>query len=1258
MGESAIRDRIAKSSGWQVSRQLGRGQYGTAYLVGWDNTKCGEERKDTYKDGEQAVAKVVGLEFLPEKEHNLAFQEVELMRALQHPHIVALRDHFITEASLELCIVMEFCDSGDLRGVVKERTQVKPPKLIPEPQIMTWFVQMTLALNYMHLRHILHRDLKSSNVFLTTNASKGHDVRLGDFGISRVLEGTVDVAATVVGTPYYMSPEVCKAEPYGYKSDIWALGCVLYEMCMLKHAFESQSLLGLVYKIVSETYEAIPAQYSGELRTLIDHILDKSSNARPSGTELMSRPYVRRFDVNGQADKDAIRARAGSAGPDGSVAQDASTEEKPCPPAASAPARTSASLGPMSGAKSRPPPADNMRTAEPSPGQPVTFEPAQDQPVRREWHASAQDQPVRREWHAPPFVAAGTPAQAGSNLPSSLQEAEFKVRVMLSRIRRALAARRQNWLQVFASFDQVGDGQLKEAEFERAIASMALGLSDSEVREVRVFLQGTSNCVPVDLFGNALHRIFPEVMQLEEWGRGLLGELAREARAQEDNNRGVFPGAQVRVHGLQSAAGAKLNGCEGVVDKWDAAACRWVVKISGVMKSIKDEHLESLGSAASPGPGGSGPGGDQDTIAIYRVLSEGGTSASLEGNFTAVCQRLLPSLVDSDLKRLILLLPKCPDGRVDVPEALSQLANGFNHSEQTLHLGATLAGAVPKGGVGSPPKLVPGPMDKNSSFAGRHVPPWGASPLKSAMSPMSPSRVPGSVASPRGEKTPGMSPGPGMSPVLGMPRGGGSSASDGGGSRAEAALLRLAQRLLGKQRAPGPGIEILRLFAARPESLHLDELMEAVSVLPLGISRAEVQTVFGYVRGPGASSLPLTQLGNAAEIANANGVPHEAAGLEQIDFKRLTPALLRFEAAGGRASPQEFRVAIMHAEPYMTHSQMEWMTHLTDKDGEGRLLPATLMLRLGVTGVTSSKAEPLSRINVPPRPSAPRTSVAQGMPQSLVVAAVLARVKSKLFRAGPNLSLGSILGLFDVADGSNRSQGSMVSRDHLGALLGNLRLGISIAEADELVNALASGGSKRIGADRTVQITLLYDLLDHADDADMESQVFELRDLAQQRLIGKGSVFAHATKALASDWISEVEFRRVLKAALAAEWSAGAMSEDDEDRLLLLAEKNAPGEICWRNFVQAFCGCPEVDQISELGDEPPSPTKKVRGSPAAMGISAQSWRSAKAAEKAEKLEKAERTVIMQAGKSYPDVPLSPKAHQPRTFCCLRRRITS
>jgi NIMA (never in mitosis gene a)-related kinase 1/4/5 len=103
-----------------------------------------------------------------------------------------------------------------------------------------------LALEYVHGRKVLHRDLKTQNIFLTGN----NTVKLGDFGISKVLENTNRAAMTVVGTPYYMSPEVCQNSPYSYKSDVWALGCVLYELCTLKHAFSADNLLGLVYKIV------------------------------------------------------------------------------------------------------------------------------------------------------------------------------------------------------------------------------------------------------------------------------------------------------------------------------------------------------------------------------------------------------------------------------------------------------------------------------------------------------------------------------------------------------------------------------------------------------------------------------------------------------------------------------------------------------------------------------------------------------------------------------------------------------------------------------------------------------------------------------------------------------------------------------------------------------------------------------------------------------------------------------------------------
>lgn len=98
---------------------------------------------------------------------------------------------------------------------------------------------------------------------------------------------------TVVGTPYYMSPEVCQNHPYTFKSDVWALGCVLYELCTLKHAFSADNLLGLVYKIVQDKYDPIPAHYSQELQNLISMLLNKTASERPSVAQILQMPIVR-----------------------------------------------------------------------------------------------------------------------------------------------------------------------------------------------------------------------------------------------------------------------------------------------------------------------------------------------------------------------------------------------------------------------------------------------------------------------------------------------------------------------------------------------------------------------------------------------------------------------------------------------------------------------------------------------------------------------------------------------------------------------------------------------------------------------------------------------------------------------------------------------------------------------------------------------------------------------------------------------------
>lgn len=173
---------------------------------------------------------------------------------------------------------------GDIAGRIQE--QKKQP--FPENQVLDWFTQICLAIKHVHDRKVIHRDLKGQNIFLT----KANIIKLGDFGIARVLNNTKDNAKTMIGTPYYLSPEIINGKAYSFKSDIWSLGVVLYEMCALKPPFEAQNLPVLAMKIVKGQFTSIPHQFSRDLKNLVGSLLQIDAGRRPTINEILRLPLI------------------------------------------------------------------------------------------------------------------------------------------------------------------------------------------------------------------------------------------------------------------------------------------------------------------------------------------------------------------------------------------------------------------------------------------------------------------------------------------------------------------------------------------------------------------------------------------------------------------------------------------------------------------------------------------------------------------------------------------------------------------------------------------------------------------------------------------------------------------------------------------------------------------------------------------------------------------------------------------------------
>jgi len=236
-------------------------------------------RKVRAKDGTIMVVKQIDLSFVTAGEHDNATREARLLSSLSHPNVIRFYDEFVDDEMLH--IVMEYAPFGTLKQNLAKMTS-----LIPESSAVWIMLNIVNGLDYLHQRKIVHRDLKSENIFIGDNQVP----KLGDFGVATRLNSAQPMAVSVVGTPLYLSPELCNGEPYNTKSDIWAVGVLLYEVCSKgRLPFAAGNQGAVIKKILMGEYPALSNMYGGCLHDLLAACLNKLPYNRPNAHEMYTR---------------------------------------------------------------------------------------------------------------------------------------------------------------------------------------------------------------------------------------------------------------------------------------------------------------------------------------------------------------------------------------------------------------------------------------------------------------------------------------------------------------------------------------------------------------------------------------------------------------------------------------------------------------------------------------------------------------------------------------------------------------------------------------------------------------------------------------------------------------------------------------------------------------------------------------------------------------------------------------------------------
>ena len=262
-------------SDFKIERQLGKGSFSSVYLV----TRIADQKIYALKS--------VTMDKLTKKEQENSVNEVRILASVSHPNVIGYREAFWDDNNQTLNIVMEYADDGDLQTKIHQMK--KNNGMFEEEIIWSYAIQMIEGLKALHDKKIMHRDLKSANIFLSKNNNK-KICKIGDMNVSKVVKEKVLMTQT--GTPYYASPEVWNDKPYSYKSDLWSIGCVIYELCALRPPFKGKDLDELYVNVCKGKVERIKKIYSDNLWKMILMLLQVDVNKRVNCDQFLNHPMI------------------------------------------------------------------------------------------------------------------------------------------------------------------------------------------------------------------------------------------------------------------------------------------------------------------------------------------------------------------------------------------------------------------------------------------------------------------------------------------------------------------------------------------------------------------------------------------------------------------------------------------------------------------------------------------------------------------------------------------------------------------------------------------------------------------------------------------------------------------------------------------------------------------------------------------------------------------------------------------------------